>query len=128
MWFAGYRMQFFAQRGLAHDINDVWAKIGSNYSDALKKQSTGLDGKQYFVPFYNYPWVVIYRKSVFADKGYTPPTTLDEFKTLAAKMKSDGLIPMAFADKDGWPAMGTFDILDLRLNGYDFHIGLAEGR
>src|SRR5215207_4095097 len=23
-WFAGYRMQFFAQRGLAHDISDVW--------------------------------------------------------------------------------------------------------
>jgi multiple sugar transport system substrate-binding protein len=23
-WFAGYRMQFFAQRGLAGDISDVW--------------------------------------------------------------------------------------------------------
>ena len=29
MWFAGYRMQFFAQRGLATDISDVWGKIGS---------------------------------------------------------------------------------------------------
>ena len=42
-------------------------------------------------------------------------------------MKKDGLSPIAFADKDGWPAMGTFDILNLRINGYDFHIQLMEG-
>ena len=42
-------------------------------------------------------------------------------------MKADGLIPFAFADKDGWPAMGTFDILNLRQNGYDFHVNLMAG-
>ena len=40
-------------------------------------------------------------------------------------MKSDGLIPIAFADKDGWPAMGTFDSLNMRLNGYQFHLDLC---
>ena len=35
-------------------------------------------------------------------------------------MKTDGLVPLAFGDKDGWPAMGTFDILNMRLNGYEF--------
>jgi multiple sugar transport system substrate-binding protein len=40
-------------------------------------------------------------------------------------MKADGLIPIAFADKDGWPAMGTFDYLDMRLNGYQFHMDLC---
>jgi multiple sugar transport system substrate-binding protein len=42
-------------------------------------------------------------------------------------MKKDGLTPIAFADKDGWPAQGTFDILNLRLNGYDFHVNLLTG-
>ena len=42
-------------------------------------------------------------------------------------MKGDGLTPIAFADQEGWPAMGTFDILNLRLNGYDFHVGLMAG-
>jgi multiple sugar transport system substrate-binding protein len=126
-WFAGYRMQFFAQRGLATDINDVWSEVGSNYSDALKKASTGLDGKQYFIPFYYYPWALFYRKSVFEKGGYEVPTTLDELKTLAAKMQKDGIVPIAFADKDGWPAMGTFDILNLRINGYDFHMQLMKG-
>jgi len=106
----------------------VWGDVGSNYSAALKKASTGLDGKQYFIPFYFYPWAVFYRKSVFAKHGYTLPTTLDQMKTLAGQMKKDGLTPIAFADKDGWPAMGTFDILNLRINGYDFHISLMNGK
>jgi len=41
-------------------------------------------------------------------------------------MKADGLVPLAFADKDGWPALGTFDILNLRMNGYDYHINLMK--
>jgi multiple sugar transport system substrate-binding protein len=127
-WFAGYRMQFFAQRGLATDISDVWGKVGANYSDALKGASTGSDGqKQFFIPFYYYPWAIFYRKSVFEKGGYEVPTTLDELKTLAAQMKKDGLTPIAFGDKDGWPAMGTFDILNLRINGYDFHMQLMKG-
>ena len=90
-WFAGFRMRFFAGQGLATDISDVWQTAGSNYSDAFKNASTGDDGKQYFIPMYNYPWVIIYRKSVFAEKGYTVPTTWADFKTLAAKIQADGL-------------------------------------
>jgi multiple sugar transport system substrate-binding protein len=127
-WFAGYRMQFFAQKGLATDISDVWQKVGGNYSDALKKASTGLDGKQYFIPFYYYPWALFYRKSVFEKNGYEIPKTLDDLKTLAGQMQKDGLAPIGFADKDGWPAMGTFDILNLRINGYDFHVNLMAGK
>jgi multiple sugar transport system substrate-binding protein len=126
-WFSGFRMRFFAAQGLAEDISDVWAKVGSNYSDAFKVGSTGDDGKQYFIPIYNYPWAVFYRKSLFEEKGYAIPATLDEFKTLAQKIQADGLIPMAFGDSDGWPAMGTFDIINLRQNGYDFHVGLMAG-
>jgi multiple sugar transport system substrate-binding protein len=125
-WFAGYRMQFFAAQSLLAPIDDVWDKIGANFNDAGKSLSKGLDGHYYFVPIYNYPWVVFYDKSVFASKGYTVPTTWDDFVALAKKMKADGLIPIAFADKDGWPALGTFDIINLRVNGYDYHIKLMK--
>jgi multiple sugar transport system substrate-binding protein len=127
-WFSGYRMRFFAAQGLATDISDVWAKIGAKYSDAFKVGSTGDDGKQYFIPIYLYPWAVFYRKSVFAENGYTIPTTFDDLKALATKMETDGLIPFAFGDSDGWPAQGTFDILNLRLNGYQFHVDLMAGK
>jgi multiple sugar transport system substrate-binding protein len=125
-WFAGYRLQFFAAQGLLSPIDDVWDTIGSNFSDAAKSLSKGIDGHYYLVPIYNYPWVVHYNKSVFQQKGYTVPTTWDDFVALAKKMQSDGLIPLAFAEKDGWPALGTFDIINLRLNGYDYHIKLMK--
>ena len=125
-WFAGNRMRFFAKQGLVGDISDVWGDL--KMSDSLKAASTADDGKQYFVPIYNYPWAVFYRKSVFAAKGYQVPKTLDEYKTLGAQMKKDGMAPIGFADKDGWPAMGTFDILNMRINGYQFHIDLMSGK
>jgi multiple sugar transport system substrate-binding protein len=126
-WFAGYRMRFFASQGLVGDLSDVWSKF-TGFSDAFKKASTGDDGKQYFVPIYNYPWALFYRPSVWQAKGYKVPKTLDELKTLSAQMKKDGLTPIAFGDKDGWPAMGTFDILNMRINGYQFHVDLMAGK
>ncbi|MDQ2960238.1 MAG: ABC transporter substrate-binding protein, partial [Candidatus Dormibacteraeota bacterium] len=80
----------------------------------------------YFVPLYNYPWVVWYNKSTFQEKGYTVPTTWADFMTLSKQMTTDGLIPLAFADKDLWPALGMFDIIDLRVNGYDYHLKLMR--
>jgi multiple sugar transport system substrate-binding protein len=106
----------------------VWQKIGGGFTDAIKQASTGEDGKQYFVPLYNYPWAVHYRKSVFEANGFDPPTTLDEMITLGQQMKKKNLVALAFADKDGWPAMGTFDYLNMRINGYDFHINLMAGK
>jgi multiple sugar transport system substrate-binding protein len=126
MWFAGYRMRFFASKGLAGDVSEAWKNI-QGMTDALKKSSTGDDGKQYFVPSTYYPWALFYRRSVFDQYGYEVPKTLDELTALGAQMKKDGLVPIAFGDKDGWPAMGTFDQLNLRINGYDFHVSLMAG-
>jgi multiple sugar transport system substrate-binding protein len=120
-WFAGYRMQQFAADGLFRDISDIFP---SEMSEGFKAASTGDDGKQYFIPEQNYPWAVYYRKSLWEENGWTPPETLDELKVLGADMQSVGIIPMAFSDKDGWPAMGTFDILNMRINGYDYHMAL----
>ncbi|MFI0960338.1 ABC transporter substrate-binding protein [Streptomyces sp. NPDC021080] len=127
-WFAGYRMQFFAAKKLATPIDDVWAKIGDNFPEAMKKLSKGEDGKYYFVPMTTYPWAVFYRKSVFQQHGYKVPTTWDELIALCKQMKKDKLVPIAFGDKDAWPAMGTFDQINFRLNGYDFHVQLMAGK
>lgn len=127
-WFAGYRMQFFAAKKLASPIDDVWDRIGGNFPDAMKALSKGEDGKYYFVPLYTYPWAIFYRKSVFRQHGYEVPTTWDQFLALCKKMKKDGLVPIAFGDKDAWPALGTFDQINFRTNGYDFHVDLMAGK
>ncbi|MGJ9404113.1 ABC transporter substrate-binding protein [Arthrobacter sp. KK5.5] len=126
-WFSGYRMRFFADQGLAGDISSVWDTIGDNFNQSFKDAATASDGKQYFVPLSYYPWAVFYRKSVFADKGYTEPKTLDEYIALNEEMLKDGLTPIGFADKGGWEAMGTFDVLNMRINGYEFHTKLLAG-
>lgn len=125
-WFAGYRLQFFAAQGLLEPIDDVWDSIGGNFNDAAKSLSKGVDGKYYLVPLYNYPWVVFYNKSVFTKHSYQIPKTWDDFIALAKQMQKDKLVPLAFAEKDGWPALGTFDIINLRVNGYDYHIKLMK--
>jgi multiple sugar transport system substrate-binding protein len=126
-WFAGYRMQFFAQRGLATPIDDVWKTLEPQFSPALRAASKGLDGHYYFVPIYNYPWAVHYKRDLWKQKGYKVPKTWDQFIALARKMKADGN-PIGFSDKDGWPAMGTFDYINMRVNGYDFHVRLMAGK
>jgi multiple sugar transport system substrate-binding protein len=125
-WFSGFRMRFFASRGLIGDVSDIWPLEG--VSESFKVASTGDDGKQYFAPVSYYPWAIFYRKSVWEEKGYTPPKTLDELTALAKQMESDKLVPFAFADKEGWPAMGTFDALNLRVNGYQYHVDLMAGK
>ncbi len=127
-WFSGHRMRFFASKGLATAVDDVWDKVKSNYSSAFAESVKGSDGHIYGVPVDYYPWGVFYRKSVFQKGGYKIPTTWDDFKTLSAQMQKDGLVPLALGDLDGWPAQGWFDILNLRLNGYDFHTELLTGK
>ena len=127
-WFSGFRMRFFAGQGLAVAIDDVWTTLSPHFSDAFKVGSTGNDGHQYFVPIYNYPWAVFYRPSLFTAKGYKVPATLSDLTALCTQMQKDNIIPFAFGDKDGWEAMGTFDILNLRMNGYQFHVDLMAGK
>ncbi len=127
-WFSGHRMRFFADQGLATSVDDAWDKVKGNFTTGFAGSVKGNDGHIYGVPIDYYPWAVFYRKSVFSEKGYKVPTNWDAFKSLMAQMQKDGLTPIAMGDKDGWPAQGTFDILNLRLNGYDFHVELCTGK
>jgi multiple sugar transport system substrate-binding protein len=129
-WMAGYRMQFFAQQGLLVDISDVWNDIGSQYEESYKIASTGLDGKQYFIPQSWYPWGLHFRKSMMAEIGLNPDDIYnwDDFMGALEELKGQGLIGWIGADRGGWEAMGTFDIINARVNGYQFHVDLLAGR
>ena len=117
-WFAGYRLQFFAAQGSAEPARRRLGEDRQQLQDAAKSLSTGIDGHYYLVPLYNYPWVVFYNKSVFATQGLRRSDHLGRLHRAGEADEGDKLIPLAFADKDGWPALGTFDILNLRINGY----------
>ena len=67
---------------------------------------------------------------MFADLGFNADnvTNWDEYLKLLDAMKKKGLIGFAAGDKGGWEAMGTFDIINARVNGYQFHVDLLAGR
>ncbi len=69
-----------------------------------------------------------YLQRLFEENGYTVPTNKDELLALAAQMQADGLVPFAYANDGKWPVQGTFDILNMRLNGYQFHVDLLAGK
>ena len=54
--------------------------------------------------------------------------TWDDFMKLLEGTKKKGLVGYALGDKGGWEAMGTFDVINARLNGYQYHIDLLNGK
>jgi multiple sugar transport system substrate-binding protein len=127
-WFAGYRMQFFAAQGLLGPIDDVWeAGLNDIMSEGFKLASTGQDGQLYFVPFNYYCWGIHYRPSLFEENGWEPPATMEDLQSLASNMQDAGIVPFALGNDGRWPAMGTFDQLNFRINGYQFHMDLMAG-
>lgn len=128
-WFAGFRMRFFADQGLLGDISDVWdTGLNDSLGEGFKTASTGNDGLQYFVPWSYYIWGIYYRPSLFEENGWSAPSNLDELMSLSSDMQDAGITPFAFANDGRWPAMGTFDQLNFRLNGYQFHVDLMAGK
>jgi multiple sugar transport system substrate-binding protein len=125
-WFAGNRVRFFAGKGLLADVSDAFSSV-SGYTPVLKNLAS-LNGKQYIMPMTYYWWAVFYRKDTWQKYGYQAPTDWQGFINLAKQMQKDGLTPIAFADADGWPAGGWFDFINMRINGYDFHIRLMAGQ
>ena len=127
-WYAGNRMEPFVKAGLFEDVSDVWEKNGLN--DQLKSASASLtiDGKKWGVPYTYYQWGIYYRADIFKDNGIEPPKTWADLLAASEKLKAAGVTPFAIGTKALWPTGGWFDYLDLRVNGYEFHMDLTAGK
>lgn len=126
----GYRLKYAASKGLVADLSDVWSKVNRNFARSYKSAATAADGKQYMLPVARYPWAVMYRKSIFKAAGIEPAgiITWVDFINACKTFKSKGLTPIAMGDASGWEALGTFEFVNLRTNGYKFHRDLMDGR
>ena len=126
-WYAGNRMLPYVNAGLFEPVDDVWEEHG--LKDSLKSAlpSMTIDGKIWGVPYTYYQWGVYYRKDIFEEHGVAVPTNWDEFKAACATLKAAGVTPITIGTKYLWTAAGVFDYLNLRTNGYDFHMALTRG-
>ncbi|MGB9790184.1 MAG: ABC transporter substrate-binding protein [Thermotoga caldifontis] len=127
-WFAGERMRYFAEMGLIVPVEEVFE--GSKWEDYFPeafKSTCSYKDKIYFIPQSWYWWGVYYRKSVFEKLGIKEPKTWDEFLQVCETLKRNGIVPITIGTKFPWTAAGWFDILNLRINGLDYHIALTAG-
>ena len=127
-WFAGYRMQAFAEKGLLEPIDEIFP--GGSFEEEFApafKGSSSYKGKVYFMPQTWYWWAIYYNKKVFEKNGITPPKTWEEFIAACEKLKKAGITPIAIGAKDTWTAGGWFDYMDSAVNGGDFHSKLTSG-
>jgi len=127
-WYAGNRMEPFVKAGLFADVSDVWTANGLN--DQLKSAASSMtiDGKKWGVPYTYYQWGIYYRKDIFEKQGITPPKTWAELLAACEKLKAAGITPFTIGTKALWPTGGWFDYLNLRVNGYEFHMDLTSGK
>ncbi|WP_323772419.1 ABC transporter substrate-binding protein [Antarctobacter sp.] len=126
-WYAANRMKPYVKAGLFEDVSDLWAEPEIAENLASTKGALTIDGKQWDVPYTYYQWGIYYRKDIFEELGLTEPSTWEEEKANCAKIVDSGRACYAIGTKFLWTAGGWFDYLNMRTNGFDFHMQLAAG-
>lgn len=127
-WYAGNRMAPFVKAGLFEPVDDVWEANGFN--DQLKSASASMtiDGKKWGVPYTYYQWGIYYNKDAYKKAGVTEPKNWAEFVANCEKFKAAGIDCLTTGTKALWPGAGIFDYINLRTNGYEFHMDLTAGK
>ncbi|MET9436021.1 extracellular solute-binding protein [Streptomyces sp. NPDC006551] len=97
----------FVRGGRAADLTEVigpdteWGKTFSKSS----LSAFAHDGRYYGIPLYNNGKFMGYNKAAFDKAGVEVPTTFEELIAGCADLREAGYEPVAFGNKDGWPAL-----------------------
>ncbi len=125
-WYAANRMAPYVNAGLFMDISEMYGNGDLPGLDAVKGALT-IDGKQWGVPYTYYQWGIYYREDIFNELGLSEPATFAEEIANCGKVIESGRNCYAIGSKYLWTAGGWFDYLNMRTNGFDFHMQLARG-
>ncbi|MBO6855104.1 MAG: carbohydrate ABC transporter substrate-binding protein [Marivivens sp.] len=126
-WYAANRMRPYISAGLFEDVSDLWEEPEIAENLASTKGAMTIDGKQWGVPYTYYQWGVYYREDIYNELGLEEPTNWDEFKSNCQAIIDSGRKCFTIGTKFLWTAGGWFDYLNMRTNGYDFHMALTNG-
>ena len=125
-WYAANRMGPYVEAGLFEDVSDMYEDGSLPGLEAVKGAMT-LDGAQWGVPYTFYQWGIYYREDIFNELGLTEPTTMEEEMANCQVILDSGRKCYAIGTKFLWTAGGWFDYMNMRTNGFDFHMELARG-
>jgi multiple sugar transport system substrate-binding protein/raffinose/stachyose/melibiose transport system substrate-binding protein len=120
---------YFVDQGLLLDLSDVWNQ--PTLADAYPPDFRALgewNGNQYFLPV-GHAWMAIYyNKEIFSRYNLEPPTTWDEFLTVANTLQANDITPIALGAYRPVGAVYWLDYLNMRLNGPKFHAEFVQGQ
>lgn len=111
------------------DLSELWDqaeladKIPQNVRSLIE-----LDGNPYMTPLAINWTAIYYNKEVFAEAGLQPPKTWDEFINVCEQLILNGEIPLVITGNRSYTFMLWFDMLNLRINGAQFHRDLLDGK
>jgi len=109
-------------------LDDV-VDLSSWDANVVKSAKGKDDGKLYAVPLAQQTLQMFYNKDIFDKFGLTPPTTWAEFMTVNAKLKAQGVTPMAVGAKDAWTLPMLHQVLAApRFGGSTFEKAVTTGQ
>ncbi len=125
-WYAANRMAPYVNAGLFADITDMWDQGAFPGLESVRGALTQ-NGRQWGIPYTYYQWGLYYREDIFGELGLSEPATFEEEMANCRVILDSGRKCYAIGSKFLWTAGGWFDYLNMRTNGFDFHMQLARG-
>jgi len=125
-WYAANRMGPYVEAGLFMDISDWWDAGDYEGLESVRGALT-MNDAQWGVPYTYYQWGVYYREDIFNELGLSEPSTWEEELANCQVIVDSGRACYTIGTKFLWTAGGWFDYLNMRTNGFEFHMALARG-
>jgi multiple sugar transport system substrate-binding protein len=128
-WNAGNRMRQFVAVGLLEDVSDLYEPAVRAVLNPAALDLVSAGGRQYGVPVGYYQIGLFFRQDLLDAAGLAgPPGDWPALLAACDALNRVGVVPVAIGTRDLWPAAAWFDYLNLRLNGYGFHMALMAGQ
>lgn len=125
-WYAANRMTPYVDAGLFMDISEWWDAGDYAGLESVRGAMT-LNDAQWGIPYTYYQWGIYYREDIFNELGLSEPATFEEEIANCQVIIDSGRACYAIGSRFLWTAGGWFDYLNMRTNGFDFHMALARG-
>ena len=117
-WPAASVLSGYARVGALAPLDAYFEQYGWDHVNDFYRGRNSYGGSIYGLPMEQDLMGVYYNKDLFAENGLEVPTTYAEFEAMVETLKDEGIIPVAFGNRDRWPATNTFSLI----------LGLTAGR
>lgn len=117
-WPAASVLAGYARTGKVAPLDAYYDKYKWENVNSFYRGRNSYQGKIYAVPMEQDLMGVYYNRDLFKKLGLEIPKTYAEFKAVVEKVKEAGVVPIAFGNKDRWPATNTMSLI----------MGLSAGR